>query len=361
MKNTFTKSTVAIGFVAALAITGCQNDFDNIKTESLPISNDQQVAIQGLAQIEKSIVSNFVTATANLYNGVTTFESVTSDPNLVQLQNLWKLARNPWESNESFAFGPVENEGIDGNSDDWPFDITAFASILNSSQVLDQAYVTQMTTTTKGFHAIEYLLFGLDGAKTATDFTARELLMLDLLTSDLNTQANKLNSSWTTGTTNSFYDAYVSAGAGSDLYPTTQAALGDVLGSMVDITDELPNSKIQIPLTLQSSAYLESRFSDYSYYDYLNNLNGVYAAYTGQYGDITTQKNFSSLVVAANPSVNDKAITQFKLCIALMELIQPASMNQAIIIKQDQLKEIVTELQKLNKILDEDVREVLGL
>ncbi len=344
-----------------IAVVSCKSDFDNIKVESLPVSNNQQLAIQGLAQIEKAIVLNWATATSNLYNGVTAFEIAPSDPNLAQVQDLWKLARNPWESNESFAFGPVENDGIDGNSDDWPFDITAFNTIINSSQVLDLTYVAQMATTTKGFHAIEYLIFGSDGTKVAADFTSRELQMLQLLATDLNTQANKLNTSWTAGMANSFYDAFISAGAGSSLYTTTQAALGDVLGAMVDITDELPNSKIQIPLTLQSSAYLESRFSDYSYYDYLNNLNGVYAAYVGQYGSIITQKNFSSLVGAANPNVNDKALTQFKLCIALMQLIQPTSMNEAILTKQDQLKEIVTELQKLNKILDEDVREVLGL
>jgi uncharacterized iron-regulated protein len=274
---------------------------------------------------------------------------------------LWKLARDPWESNENFAFGPVVNDGIDGNTDDWPFDRIAFDAILSSSQTLDQAYASQMTTSTKGFHAIEYLIFGADGTKTANGFSQRELQMLDLLTADLTGQANHLVLRWTPGTSDSFYDAFVSAGAGSLLYPTTQSALGDVLGSMVDITNELPNNKIQIPLLLQSSVYLESWFSDYSYYDYLNNIKGVYSVYLGQYGSTTAQKNLSSLVAGANPSVNEKVVTQFKLCLALLELIQPTSMNQAILTRQNQLKELITELQKLNRFLDEDVRQVLDL
>jgi len=67
------------------------------------------------------------------------------------VQSFWKLARDPWESNESFGFGPVGTDGIDARSDDWPFDITAFNAILNSAQTLDEAFVVQMTTTTRVF------------------------------------------------------------------------------------------------------------------------------------------------------------------------------------------------------------------
>lgn len=339
----------------------CQSDFDNIKIENLPLNNDQQLTVQGLGQIEKAIVADWANATSNLLTGVTTFTANVSDANLSQVQSLWKMARDPWENNESFGFGPVGTDNIDASSDDWPFDIAAFQAILASSQALNATFVSQMTSTTKGFHAIEFVLFGPDGNKKAADFTVRELQLLPLLASDLNAQAQKLKNWWTPSVSNSFYDSFTSAGAGSTLYPTTQAALGDVLGSMVDITDELPNSKIQLPLTTQSSAYLESRFADYSYYDYLNNVKGVYAVYVGEYGNVKAAKNISSLVASANAAVNDKVITQFKLCIALMQLVKPVSMNQAIISDKEQLQEIITEIQKLNKLLDGEVREVLGL
>lgn len=361
MRNIFSRNAIAIVMMLATGLVGCKDDFDNIKVENYPVNTDQHQTIQGLAQIEKAIALNWANATSNLRNGVTTFKAAPSDANLTLLQDFWKRARDPWESNESFGFGPVSTDGIDASSDDWPFDITAFNAILNSTQTLDQALVVQMTTTTKGFHAIEYLVFGLEGNKKTADFTPRELQMLDLLAQDLKIQADKLNERWTTGTANSFYDEFIAAGTAGSSYPTTTAALGEVLGAMVDILTELPDSKIQTPLTLQSNAYLESRFSDYSFYDYRNNISGVYAVYTGQYENIKTQKNISSLVAAANPAVNEKVLTQFKLCLALMDLIQPTSMNQAIFTKQDQLNDIVAELQKLNKILDGDVREVLGL
>ena len=360
--RTFTTiNAIAISCSLAIIISGCKDDFDNIKTESYPIDNAQQQTIQGLAQIEKAITLNWATASTNLNTGVATFNAASSDANLTAVQSLWKLSRDPWESNESFGFGPVGTDGIDAASDDWPFDITAFNAILNSTQTLDHALIAQMTTTTKGFHAIEYLVFGIDGKKKASDFTPRELQLLTLLSSDLKTQADKLNTRWTSGSANSFYDDFSSAGTAGSSYPTTTAALGEVIGSMADIMTELPDSKIQTPLTAQSTAYLESRFSDYSFYDYRNNIKGVYSVYLGQYQNIKAAQSITGLVAAANPAVNDKVITQFKLCLALMDLIQPNSMNQAIFTKQDQLNEIVSELQKLNKILIEDVRAVLGL
>jgi putative iron-regulated protein len=361
MKRNIRTNALVISCLLVLIAAGCKDECDNIKVDSFPINNGQQQTILGLAQIEKAIALDWLLATSNLDAGATSFRANTSDVNLASLQNLWKLSRDPWESNESFGFGPVSTDGIDASSDDWPFDITAFNSILNSSQTLNQDLITQMTTTTKGFHAIEYLLFGADGKKQASDFTSKELQMLTLLSTDLKTQADKLNTRWTTGSANSFHDDFAAAGTTGSSYATTSAALGEVLGSMIDIMTELPDSKIQTPLTLQNNAYLESRFSDYSFYDYRNNINGVYSVYVGQYKNVKAQNSLSNLVATGNPGVNEKVLTQFRLCLGLMDLIQPPSMNNAILTKQDQLSEIVVELQKLNRILDGDVREVLGL
>jgi len=137
-----------------------------------------------------------------------------------------------------------------------------------------------MTTTTRGFHALEFSLFGLNGTKTAVDFSSRELQLLDLLSADLKKQADLLSSSWASAT-GSFYDDFRSAGSDNSSYTTVTAALGEVLGSMADIMTELPDSKIQIPLDNQDNAYLESRFADYSLTDYRNNVQGTYNVYIG--------------------------------------------------------------------------------
>jgi len=112
--------------VSCLLAGGCKSDFDNIEVKRFTVDSDQSQTLKGLATIEQAIVSDWGTATANLRNAVIAFKNNPTSDNLKSAQDLWKLARNPWESNESFGFGPVSTLNIDPNSDDWPFDITAF-------------------------------------------------------------------------------------------------------------------------------------------------------------------------------------------------------------------------------------------
>lgn len=339
----------------------CQSDFDRITEKRFPLDENQSLVLSGLADIENAITADWSAYTNALNNSVNSFVATSTSEGLTDVQNKWKAARDPWESNESFGFGPVGNEGIDGNTDDWPVDINSLKNILASSQTLDAAFVTNMVTNTKGFHAIEFLIFGADGTKSVNDFSAKEKQLLGLLTADLKIQADLLKSRWNSASGTSFYVDFKNAGKDGSTYSTASTALAEVLGSMIDIMTELPDSKIEIPLTTQNIDYLESRFSDYSYYDYRNNISGVYAAYIGKYGSVVAPKSISALVNDANPSINEKALTQFKLVLALHDAIQPTSMNQAVSFRQNQLRDLQNELRKLNQILAIEVAAALGL
>ncbi|MBI1770329.1 MAG: hypothetical protein HY015_04405 [Bacteroidetes bacterium] len=350
-------------FAAILLISmgACKSEFDNITIKRFALDEDQSQVLQGLADIEKAIITDWSTFTDSLKNSTKRFIASPSANTLADVQTKWKQARDPWESNESFGFGPVGNDGIDGNTDDWPMDINSINSILASNQTLNAQFVSQMATNTRGFHAIEYLLFGRNGAKTFGDFSTREYQLINLLVADLKSQSDLLKTRWIPNVANSFYDDFKNGGQGNSSYPTAATALAEVLGAMTDIMTELPDAKIEDPLTKQSIDYLESRFSDYSYHDFRNNITGVLVAYSGKYGNVVADKSISNLVAEANPAVNDKVLTQFKLCLALYDLIQPASMNQGIFTRQNQLRDLQDELRKLNQLLSVDVTSVLGI
>ena len=74
--------------------------------------------LQGLADIENAIVTDWAKQTDSFQLSVTEFIAAPSSATLADAQTKWKQARDPWESNESFGFGPVGNDGIDGNTDD---------------------------------------------------------------------------------------------------------------------------------------------------------------------------------------------------------------------------------------------------
>ena len=357
MKIIFKYSALCFIFFAIISFTSCKKDLNEITSIALPVDDAQANALSGLTDIETAIVTDWNTTVKNLKDTIQLFRTNTNATNLSFAKNAWRKARTPWESNEAFAFGPVGTNGIDGATDSWPFDKTTFDAIINSNVPITPIYVDSMATSTKGFHAIEYLLFGVNGNKLTTDFTTREFIILGALAANLLKQSTSLKISWTKGL-GSFADEFANAGKGSSTYLSTKNALAEVVGSMVSITDELPNSKIQKPLEQQSIAFLESRFSDNSFYDYRSNIVGVNAAYLGQYKNITATASISSIIQSKNSALDNKVKTQLRLCIALMDLI-PTSMNQAIFSAQLQLQELQIELNKLNVMLETDVKPLL--
>ncbi len=352
----YTRILLAV-FVGSLL--ACQPERDQIEIRPYPVNTKQQRVVMGLAELETAITADWATQTAMLLATVGTLRTTPNDANLLAAQTAWKQARGPWESNEGFGFGPVATDGIDASSDDWPFDQTSFDRLQTGQTTLNAALIPQLATSVKGFHAIEYLLFGPTGVRKAAELNARSLQLLGLLAADLNTQATRLRAAWTRGT-GSFGDSFAGAGSAGSAYKNTAAALAEVVGAMGDILDELPNAKLEDALTNQRTDYNESQFSDHSLIDYRSNVRGVCSVYIGTYGTVTTANSLSDLVKAANPALDECVRTQCRLCIALLDLV-PGTLNTAIFSQKTQLRDLQTELNKLQILIATDVPVVLGL
>src|SRR5690348_15064906 len=90
-------------------------------------------------------------------------------------RNSWKAARQAWEQTESFLFGPVSTDDVDPRIDTWPVDFNALEDILASEDEFTEAFINNLQEGEKGFHAIEYLIFGENGSVTAAELSLREL------------------------------------------------------------------------------------------------------------------------------------------------------------------------------------------
>ncbi len=97
--------------------------------------------------------------------------------NLDAAKTAWIATRVPWESSEAFLFGPVEDNGYDPKMDDWPLDDQNISDNIakNATSPVD---IDAADTGVKGFHAIEFLLWGASHNKTAAQLTANELSYL---------------------------------------------------------------------------------------------------------------------------------------------------------------------------------------
>jgi predicted lipoprotein len=113
------------------------------------------VALNGYLQLSVA-ASNLNTALQNVQTNTTSI-------NLEVAKTSWKSMRQVWEQCEGFLFGPIEDNDFDPNMDTWPSDYVQLDSLLKSNNPLQVADMQNLTLSLRGFHPIEYLIFGKNG------------------------------------------------------------------------------------------------------------------------------------------------------------------------------------------------------
>lgn len=346
MKNTL----LALSCVALLGLSSCSS-----KSTPTPVTTDA----------EGTVITEFVNVVANpdyaaindnaikLQAAVTLLISTPNAANLLAAQNAWKATREPWESCEGFLFGPVEDNDYDPTMDSWPLNKTDVDARLASSDVFTTSYIDGLDGTAKGFHGIEYIIFGEGGTKKATDITAREKLYLASTTTSLVATTQALRDSWDASKGN--YAATVTtAGKGSAVYKTRKDVFKAMVGAMSDICGEVGTSKMEDPYAQRDSTLDESSFSHNSTVDFTNNIKGILNVYTCTYGGKTGSASLSTLVAAKNASLDAKIKTQYNAVLAQFATITH-TFEKAIYDQRAQVKATQDAIAVLQSTLDVDL------
>lgn len=273
------KQLLALPFLLLLIITGCSDSTTG--TEEAGYEATQMLQnVSGKVVLETYV--NLDTEAGLLVEAVNDLQQNTTVQNLELARQQWRNTRKPWENSESFLFGPVASEGIDPAIDDWPVNKTDLDNVLASDDELSKEYVDGLETGLKGFHTIEYLLFGQRNEKTIDDFTAREFSYLVSASASLKGETAKLVAAWHPEQGN-YVNAIASAGDGSSIYPSEKSAIEELVNGMEVIADEVANGKIGDPLSQQDPTLVESQFSYNSKIDFQNNIRSIRHIYTGDY------------------------------------------------------------------------------
>lgn len=257
---------------------------------------------------------------------ISTLAATTSEANLTAAKDAWVATRVPWEQSEAHLFGPVSVNGYDPAMDSWPVNRTDLDAVLASGNTLTQAYVAALPEEQKGFHTLEYLLWGDNGSKAAAAITPRELDYMKALASELTTVTGQLASSWTAGVGGApaYRTVFISAGAGSTAYPSLGSAAQEILGGMSAICDEVANGKIADPYDAHDPQKVESQFSFNSQLDFADNIRGVLNAYTGDAMAAGTMgRGLSDYVAALDPALDAQFRAEIADAIAAIGAIPP--------------------------------------
>jgi putative iron-regulated protein len=243
--------------------------------------------------------------------------------NLSAAREAWVATREPWELSEGFLFGPVDTEGIDPSIDSWPVNQVDLESVLASSSNLTAAFVQNLEGTLRGFHTIEFLLWGGNGQKTIGAFSEREFDYLVAATQVLADDVNKLANAWQANGGN-FVSNITNAGKSGSIYISQKAALEELANGILLIADEVGNGKINDPLEQEDYTLEESRFSNNSKADFSDNIKSVQNVYKGINGS-----GLTDIVAAKNASLDAQIKADIQAAIDAIQAI-PGNFTEAI-------------------------------
>jgi predicted lipoprotein len=280
-----------------------------------------------------------------------------TDVTLDAARSAWRAARVPWESSEGFLFGPVSDEGLDPAIDSWPVNEVDLDAVLASSETLTAEFVASLANELKGFHTLEYLLFGTSGSKPVAAFTPREQEYLDSAAANLRAATTRLAEGWDPDGED-FGRLLAEPGPSNPRYSSYTAAVQEVLEGAIGICDEVANGKINDPFTQQDVTLEESRFSRNSIDDFQNNIRSVQNVYVGTVGDLSGP-GLSDFVASLDEDLDGRVRVEIQAAIDAIGAI-PAPFTTAITEHPAAVSAAQTAVRTLLETLDRDVRGLLG-
>jgi len=352
MKNT----AVVLALGIAITITSCHKATQNPGTTESFATLEQTVMTDFANNTALPQYANLVSAAVQLNSTVTTLNSTTTDANLQAAQAAWKATRVTWEQCEGFLIGPVESNDYDPNTDTWPTDKTQLDSLLASSNPLQASDIAALPQSLRGYHPLEYVLFGVGGSRLAASLTAREKRYMVSLSADmLNNNIQPLYQSWTSAPTN-YAQQVTTAGNGSTAYAKKLDFFLDITGDngMAGICGEVGSEKMYEPFINKDSTITESPYSDNTLLDFKNNIIGAQNVYLGLNGG----KGVKDLVASQNKSLDNKIQAQFTASISAFNNIT-VRYEQAIFTQRVQVQQLMDQLAALKDILENDLTDFL--
>ncbi len=264
--------------------------------------------------------------------------------NLQACRNSWKASRAAWEQTESFLFGPVSTDFVDPQIDTWPVDFHVLENIIKNDDELSNEFIDNLQFGEKGFHAIEYLIFGENGEKLVSEISSRELEFLVALGANLKKLTTELADNWNPANANNYHDVFIES--------NQREAFSQMVNAMAEICGEVGNGKIKDVYEAKDASLEESPFSKNSITDFTNNMRGVQNVYLGKY--TTDGKGLEDLVRKYNLQLDSQIKVKIAAAIAALNTITDP-FGKAITTQPIQVQNAINAISDLSEILENDL------
>jgi putative iron-regulated protein len=298
--------------------------------------------------------SNLLNACLTMQTAVAKLSNESNNDNLSSAKAYWKNMRAEWEQSEGFLLGPVESNDYDPNTDTWPTDYVQMDSVLASDNPLSTEDVKNFPQSLRGYHPLEYMLWGKGGSKTAANFTVRQKIYMTSLIDDILTNnVQPLYNDWFLGTDN-FQAQVMTAGKGSTEFSTRNALFLNIVSAMSDICGEVGASKMYEPFIARDSSITESPYSSNTLIDFKNNILGLQHVYMGVNGS----KGIRNLVAAKQLDLDQKIQAQINAAVNSFSQITERY-ETAIFTQRTQVQNTMDQLASLTELLENDLKDFI--
>ena len=288
-----------------------------------------------------------------------TFATKVTLQSLRDAQAAWRAARVPWKQADAFGFGPATDLRLTAAMDQ-PVEFSKVEEEVSGTGVISEDAVTDLGANRKGFHALEYLLFGPNQAAQLAMFTAepRRRSLALAYAQNLESRGKELRAAWT-----GEQDLLAHPGAANETYVTVADSLDAFVNESVFLAELAADARLGKPSGTATGGVpqldlVESRPSDNSLADLTNTLRGIRNVYFGSL-DGTPGQGIGKLILAASPSTDREVRELLAASLAAVAAI-PSPYEAALEAHAPEIEVALTQLKELKTILATEVVGVLG-
>ncbi len=244
----------------------------------------------------------------------------------------WITARSPFETAEAFEFGPIKEPppGLKPLVDSWPITTTGENSIesyITDSSNFTKEKVANYPLDVRGFHAIEFILWGDADNGILPRMDANALHFLEAVTEVVVDGMSKIHDAWDAGGGNYIRELNEFGIDKGRVYNTVNDALLAVNRGAWHIAEELYDEYLADPINTTDPAKgprsAESYFSDNSFADFHDIMVGVKAIYYGDW-DGVDGKGLTDYFASRDAAFDAKVRTMLDELIAAVEALGPS-------------------------------------
>ena len=337
-------------FCGALALNiSCGSDDNHSVVETTSIEEGRRLQIENLydSQIEP-LQTEHIALTQKLIEAVNAFKELPTEKSLTDLKNTWSEAFMFWEQAETYNIGVIRNSFVHSQIHEWPVNVDAIKGSIAGETVIDEDYIANLGVLSKGYGAIEYLLFHTTEAKVLDEMSADENAQnrLDYLVSlakNLNTNAKSLQELWVA--TESSFKTRLESGVNGSQNLTVNAVIAELETIKLKKLEQIINNAESPEIRL------EAFYSGTSREAILVNLEVLQKTYTGNFEGEGFGMEDYLVDVLDRADLNDLILAEFHEAIALFneteESLQSLAVNNPE--KIVELRDAVTEIIALLK------------